>query len=112
MASASTVTRQDSCPGSLAPELPAVHLELSVDGERVSSGEREKSMEAQWTLTFETLLPETISSARGLGRPQGALSTGCARGPWSHPSSLEEERREQARGSGRWSGHALRPGVK
>lgn len=69
-------------------------------------------MAAQWTLTFETLLPETISSARDLGGPLGALPTGCARGPWPHPSSLEEERREQARGSGRWSGHAVRPCVK
>lgn len=69
-------------------------------------------MEAQWTLTFETLLPETISSAHGLGRPLGALSTGCVQGPWPHLSSLEEEWREQTRGSGRWSGHALRPCVK
>lgn len=56
---------------------------------------------AQWTLTFQTLPPEAVSSA----------ARGCARGPWPHHVLPVRRSRPGAKGSGHWAGQERCPGL-
>lgn len=56
-----TVTRQGSCPGSLAARsLLLLTWRLQWSGKELLSLRGSKKRGAQWTLTFQTLLPEAV----------------------------------------------------
>ena len=99
-------------PGS--QELSSACLELSVGWEKkelFNNREREKSMEAQGTLSsFQTLLPEAVMfSVHGLAGPMecSAHPLLCGSPPWSGASFLGAGANRWPRGSGCQSGREL-----